>query len=234
MVNIGTTDFFINVPSFPRREFEEYSTQLFDEWESYVDSTLELTDYSLALEVEEGSIKAVGKVAATLGVLYIGIGQYGSFISGLQTIYNQVRTVGDYFSERAVAPFDSTNFKPKVRKRGESLARLQTLFVKVQSGEMSVDEAMKETEALFGVEAESSPEFMNELQNALKAAPSLPQQIQLPLVGADGELLVLETKKQRNPRKPTPKQPVPVPDLYRVEVWRENKKGRRNIRVISL
>ena len=35
MINIGTTDFHLNVPSLPVEEFESYSTQLFDEWEDY-------------------------------------------------------------------------------------------------------------------------------------------------------------------------------------------------------
>jgi len=75
MINIGTTDFFIGVPCMPRNEFEMYSTRLFDEWEAQVDKTLTLSDYSIALELEEGSVKGVGKIAACLGALYIGIGQ---------------------------------------------------------------------------------------------------------------------------------------------------------------
>ncbi|WP_045626055.1 hypothetical protein [Vibrio parahaemolyticus] len=62
MANIGTVDFYIGVPSLPREDFENYSTQLFDEWESYIGQNLELSDYSLVLEVEEGSIKAKGKI----------------------------------------------------------------------------------------------------------------------------------------------------------------------------
>jgi hypothetical protein len=57
MIDLGTTDFFIGVPSMSRGKFKEYSTRLFDEWEDHVSRTLELPDYSLALEVEEGSVK---------------------------------------------------------------------------------------------------------------------------------------------------------------------------------
>ena len=80
MIYLGGTDFYIDVPSLPRHEFEQYSTKLFDEWEAYVENALKIPDYSLALEVEEGSIKGSAKIAAALGAIYIGIGQYLSLI----------------------------------------------------------------------------------------------------------------------------------------------------------
>lgn len=233
MANIGTTDFYIGVPSLPREEFERYSKNLFDEWESYVGNSLELSDYSLALEVEEGSIKAVGKVAATLGVIYLGIGQYGSFISGLQTIHSQVKTVGEYFGERAGDPFQSSSVKPRIRKRGESLARLQNLFVKVQRGDITVEMAMKETEVIFGSEVKGAPGFMDELRGSLEGTPLLPQQMQLPLVGTDGKELLMDSKKRKTALPSQPRTPAPIVDQFRVEVWRESRKSKRNVRVIS-
>ena len=232
MASIGSTEFFIDVPSLPRDEFERYSTQLFDDWESYVDSALKLPDYSIALETEEGSVKAVGRVAAALGMLYIGIGQYGSFISGLETINRQVRDVGDYLSDRAAAPFETSNKKPRVKRRGESLAKLKTLFARVQRGEMTVDQAMKEAESVFGDELKEAPEFVNALEDSLAKAPLLPRQIKLPLVDALGNDLIPGGKKRREvPRPSQPPQPVPVPEHYRVELWRESKQSKRNVRV---
>ncbi len=233
MAIIGATDFYIGVPSLPRKQFEEYSTHLFDEWEIYVERVLKLSDYSLSLDVEEGSIRAVGRIAAALGVLYIGIGQYGSFISGLQTIHRQVHSVGDYLGERAGAPFESSKAKPKIRKRGQSLARLQNLFAKVQRGELSVEDAMRESERIFGAELDEAIEFKNELKISLEQAPLLPKQLKLPLVDIDGEEIFLEAIT-RKPQQPLPKPPAPVPDLYRVEIWRENRRGERNVRVVSL
>lgn len=231
MANLGATELYLGIPSLPRNDFEQYSTRLFDEWEGYVNSVLKLPDYSIALEVEEGSIKAVGRVAATLGFLYIGIGQYGSFINGLETIQNQVRDVCDYLADRAGAPFEGSKMKPRVSKRGESLARLQKLFVKVQRGEMTVDKAMKETEAIFGSELEDAPEFASALKDSLEQTPLLPKQIRLPLVDADGNELIPERKGKREPRPSPPPQPAPIPEHYRVELWRESKNGKRNIRV---
>lgn len=87
MLNIGQTSFYIRVPSLPREQFESYSTNLFDVWESEVASAIPFDDYALSLEVEEGSITGRGKIAVAAGVLYFGIGNYGDFIGGLETIY---------------------------------------------------------------------------------------------------------------------------------------------------
>lgn len=235
MALIGSTDFYIGVRSLPKRQFEEYSAHLFDEWEIYVDQELQLPDYSLLLVVEEGSVKAVGRIAAALGVLYIGIGQYGSFISGLQIIHGQVRTVSGYLGERAGAPFQSSKAKPRIRRNGESLARLQTLFVKVQKGELSVDDAMAESERLFGYELNEAVDFKNELKLSLEQAPLLPKQLPLPLVDVDGDEIYL-SETQRKPRSPLPRTPTPAPDpdLYRVEIRRESRRGKRDVRVVTL
>lgn len=236
MINIGTTDFFIGVPSLPKGEFEEYSTLLFDDWEKYVEGVLHLSDYSLSLNVEEGSIKAIGKIAATtLGVLYIGIGQYGSFVSGVKTIDSQVRAAGDYLGQRASSPFEASNIQPQVRKHGESLTKLKGLFTKVQKGQLSVEEAMQESELIFGSEINTVPEFVADLRQSLEQTPQDLEQIQLPLVNSAGELLLPSTEKRgsKKDRQLPKRDPVPDPDHYRVEVWRESRKGKRNVRITS-
>lgn len=234
MANIGTVDFYIGVPSLPREDFESYSTRLFDEWELYVGQNLELNDYSLVLEVEEGSIKAKGKILATASVLYFGIAQYGSFISELQTINNQVKAIGDYLGERASSPFDLSTAKPKLRKRGESLARLESLFAKVQSGGITVDMAMQEAESIFGAELEEAPEFVNGLKESLEQTPVVPQQMELRLIDSDGDELTIPDQRPQMPRNPQPKRSPPAVDQFRVEVWRETKSGKRNVKVTSL
>ena len=234
MLDLGTTDFYIAVPSMPRQEFETYSTRLFDEWDEYVEKTLTLQDYSLVLEVEEGSVKGVGRIAALLGVVYFGIGNYGSFISGVQTIREQISTAGDFLAKRAALPFESSGAKPKVRKHGGSLARLQRLFHKVQRGEMTADQAMSEAEALLGDDAATSPEFMRKLAESLEQAPRFHQQILLPLDALGPEDSLPRSEKEQLPRT-FPKKPyLPPPLQFRVEVWRESKKGPRKIRVVQL
>lgn len=233
MAIIGSTDFYIGVQSLPKWQFEKYAARLFDEWEAYVGRELKLSDYSLSLVVEEGSIKAVGRIAAALGVIYIGIGQYGSFISGLQIIHSQVRTVSGYLGERAGAPFKSSKAKSKMRRSGESLSRLQALFVKVQRGDLSVEEAMTESERIFGSELDESIGFKRELQISLEQAPLFPKQLGLPLSDVDGEEVYFD-QVQKKPRLPQPKPPAPDPDLYRVEIRRESRRGEKDVRIISL
>ena len=86
MIEIGNTEFLIAVRSLAKDDFEIYSSNLFDIWDEYIEKSLKVTDYSISLEIEEGSIKGKGKIAVAVGVLYIGIGNYGDFISGLHTI----------------------------------------------------------------------------------------------------------------------------------------------------
>ncbi|WP_230089663.1 hypothetical protein [Herminiimonas contaminans] len=177
MIDLGTTDFYIAVPSMPRDEFEIYSMQLFDEWEAYLESTLLLPDYSIALNVEEGSVKGGGKIAVLLYALYMGIGNYGSFMSGLEIISNQVKSAGDYLAKRAALPFVASDVKTKIRKNSGSLTQLQRLFVKVQNGKVTVEQAMIEARVILGEESEAVPEFVRDLQGAFENAPLFPQQI---------------------------------------------------------
>jgi len=234
MIDLGTTDFFIGVPSMPRSEFREYSTRLFDEWEDYVSRNLKLPDYSLALEVEEGSVKGLGKIGAVLGTLYLGIVNYGGFIQGIQTIRSQVSSAGDYLVEQAGSPFKASSSETKVRKRSGSLGQLQRLFAKVQRREMTTEEAMQEAEALFGDEAADFPGFMCDLYKSLEQAPLLHQQLPL-LPNAQEQDMELATGSKRRKSRPSPALPaVPQPQHLRVEVWRDSKKGQRKIRVIQL
>lgn len=234
MIDLGATDFYFGVPNLLRPQFEEYSAQLFDEWEEHVGQTLLLPDYSLALEVEEGSVKGVGKVGAWLAAIYIGVGQYGDFVQGLQTIRAQVSSVGDFLVERAAIPFELTDCEKTVRKRGGSLGRLQRLLLKVQCREMTAEQAMREAETLLGEEALTSPEFMQSLKNSLEQTPLNPEQLSLLLNTPEFEPEVLGSEKERRPRPSRPMPSAPPLQQLRVEVWRESKQGQRKIRVTQI
>lgn len=232
MIDIGTTDFYIAVPSLSKRKLEKYSMHLFDRWERNIEQKLLIPDYSLALQVEEGSIKGSGKIAALLGALYLGIGNYGSFISGLQTIREQASAVGDFLAEAAEEQLGYRSSTTRVRKRSGTLGSLQRLFVKVQRGEMTPEQAMKEAEVLLGGEAQTSPEFMQRMNQSLAEAPLFHQQVPLPLEGAE-DVPQRPIEKDRVPRRPY--DPVwPPPTQFRVEVWRESKKEKKNMRIVTL
>ncbi len=156
MIDIGKSNFLINVTSLPGDEFERYSSTLFDQWDAYVEHSLKIPDYSISLEVEEGSIKGIGKIAAAVSALYVGIGMYGDFISGLQTIQGQVSYLGNKLHEIAVSPFEGDHPKTTVRNNGGVVSQLQRLFHKVQAGEITAEQAYERAEKIIGHEAYTS------------------------------------------------------------------------------
>ena len=100
MVDLGTTDFVLAIPSVPEAELKRLSTRLFDSWEHFVGNSLSLPDYSLFLQVEEGSVRGTATVGAILGAIYLGIGNYGDFIQGLRTINEQLSGASTYLEIR--------------------------------------------------------------------------------------------------------------------------------------
>jgi hypothetical protein len=233
MIDIGSTNFLIKVPSLPEDEFERYSTKLFDEWDMVVEQTLVLPDYSLSLEVEEGSIKGRGKIAAALGVLYFGIGNYGDFISGLETIRGQVSYASNALFERAKSSIDCSNLSGTMKKNGGALSQLHRLFDKVQRGILTAEEAMTEAKTMFGEEADEVPEFIRELKRQFENARRFPKQ--LSLIDEEWEGCVEKPigYKKKTPRTPQPK-PAPIPHYYRIEIWRESKKDKKCIKINKL
>lgn len=231
MIGIGSTNIYIDIPSLSRDELERYSKALFEEWEAYVDSHLELSDYSLSLSVEDGSVKTIGKIAVGISALYIGIGQYGSFVSGLKTIKQQVTDVSEYLGQRSVAPFSDQRISPKVQKRGEALSKLEGVFKKVENGVITTEEAMEESKAIFG-EVEEAPEFFENLESTLMEVPANPSEDQLEIAFPEEEHQKLPEKQEPPKKRPkAPKNPAPPIDHYRVEVWRDSRKDRLNVRV---
>lgn len=226
MINIGTTDFYLDVPSLPVEEFETYSTKLFDEWEAYVGEVLKLPDYHLALDVQEGSIRAKSKILVGATAVCTFLATYGSISSGAKDLYSDIKAVGNYLGVKAAAPFPNANAKPKLRNRGEALTKLQSLFVRVANGSLSPDEAMILARNLFG---DDVPEFMEQLQESLENTPS---QLSLPIEEIEVHSVTpSRSDDDRQPPEPTERVRVIRPDQYRVEIWRESKRSQRNIRV---
>jgi hypothetical protein len=229
LIGIGSADIYIDTPKLSRKELEEYSKALFEEWEDYVDSHLELSDYSLSLSVEDGSVKTLGKIGVSLYALYIGVGQYGSFMSGVQTIKSQINDVSEYLGQRAVAPFSAQRISPKIRKRGEALSRLERIFKKVEAGEMTVEDAVEKSKILLG-EEENASGFYSDLEKSLIEIPSHPQEEQLELGIPSEEAFTAEISNISKPSKPPRPQQPPV-DHYRVVVWRDSRDDRVNVKV---
>ncbi|HHH7389040.1 TPA: hypothetical protein ACP2SZ_005118, partial [Escherichia coli] len=96
-----------------------------------------------------------------------------------------------------------------------------------------VDEAMAESERIFGSELEEASAFKNELKSSLEKAPLHPKQLSIPFVDAYGEEIYVN-EPPKNPRTPLPKSPAPDPESYRVEIRRESRKSEKDVRVVSL
>lgn len=234
MVDLGSTELFIPGPTLSREDFQEYSTRLFDDWEARLQQELSLPDYSISLEVEEGSVTAVAAVAATLGAIYTGISKYNSFLGGLTTITKQVRAAGDYFAHRATEPFTRLNLQPRVRRRTGTLGRLQRLLRRVQHQELSVEEAITEAQNIVGSDADTAPEFMLQLSTTIVTVGRHPEQLVLPMDLPEEVEPEPTPAVTRGPRSDAPKVPGPPRPRFRVEVWRESRTGKREVRITEL
>lgn len=234
MIDLSQSSFFIEIPALPRDEFEEYSSNLFDYWADYVDLHLSVPDFSLALEVEEGSIRGKGKILIYLGALYGGIATYGSFVSGLSTIYDQVRYVSDYLGKKAIHTLDETNATLKSRRTISRLGKLKNLFTRVESGEITAQQAYFEAQRILGDSSDESPEFMKELEAALQQTPKSFEQLLL-LPDPEHEMHELETLTSPSmPRPHRQRQPLPPPEQFRIEVWRTSKNDPKQVRVLKI
>jgi hypothetical protein len=234
MLELGTTDFYISAPLLDRGSFEHYSVTLFDEWEKQVGETLSISDYALQLVVEEGSVSGKAKIAATIGAIYLGVGQYGSFVQGLEIIGTQLRSVGTFLSCNAAKKLGPTTPPPTTRNRGGAVSQLHRLFVKVNNREITPEQAVQEAEVLLGDEAAQSPEFLEKLRNELHQLPLQPKQLIL-----EGEEFDeaendpnTENKKPRGPSRPRPV--ASLSNQLRVVVWRDSKKGKKKITVTEI
>jgi hypothetical protein len=237
MIDLGRTEFYIAGPTLPRGEFEVYSTELFDEWEARLQRDFNVPDYSLSLEVEEGSVSGIAIVAAALSAVYLGIGNYGSFISGLETIRKQVRAAGAHLAEQAASPFVRLNLRPRVTQRGGTLGKLQTLFRKVQRQEISAENALHEAEQLLGPEAVEVPDFMNRLSGALVSVRHY-EQLLLPIDLPEEVVSESEPELESVPipvgRPAATKTQLPPKPRFRIEVWRNSRSGKREVRITEL
>lgn len=246
MTNIATTSFYIKTKNISEKSLEKYSTELFDTWEHYIDRHVELEDYSLSLEIEEGSIKGSARIAAALYAIYMGIGNYGSFVSGVQTISSQIKSASDHLIENAAKSLQKKNAKIAKRYHSNKLQRLERVFEKVREGKISTEEAMIEAEKIFGKELKIELAFSDALKRSLDHLPQQSEQLFLPFNTTREEFYFktptpisiakidipkLEiTKKQIEHQKPE----KPFHQPFRIEIWRESKRENKKLRITKI
>ena len=138
-------------------------------------------------------------------------------------------------AEQARSRFSCAEPEAAVRKKGGVPSALQRLFVRVQSGELTAAEAFTQAQAILGEEATAVPGFLDALTNALHRCPRHHQQMPL---GLDelAEMSHVEGLGVRQQPKAPRRRPLelPPPLQYRVEVWRESKKKRKQTKVTAL
>lgn len=233
MLDVVTTSFYIKAPAFDKDDFERYSTQLFDQWDSYVEAHLDLPDYALTLVVEEGSIKGLGKIAATAGALYIAIGNYGGFISGVQTIREQASYVTNALFDQAKRNFGCKGTPGNSKQSGGEIYYLKGLFDRVQAGQLSSDQAMAEVQDRWGHDAANSPELLKSLASGLETAPLHPKQLSLPdEVWEPCEMVELPAR-ERKPKAPRRRE-LPISQHYRIEISRQQKGGDKKVKLTKV
>ncbi|MDY7579289.1 hypothetical protein RGU70_13280 [Herbaspirillum sp. RTI4] len=234
MLDLGSTDFNLAIQSVNAPRLKSLSSELFDEWETYVDQHLALPDYSLFLQIEEGSINGWGKIKSTAGVFLVGISAYGGLMSGIDAISKQVSDTGKFLAEHAQSTFSCPDDKTTVRKKGGVPTSLQRLFVRVQKGELTPEEASILANAILGDEAAEVPGLFDVLANAFRTCPRHHQQVHLPF-GELVEMPQMETMDSRLPKAPRRLTPdFPPPLHYRVEVWRDSKRKRKQTKMTKV
>lgn len=232
MVELGTTDFRFDVQPMPRAELRAYSTRLFDEWDERLGTDFAVKDYSIKLEIEEGSLIGVAAVSATLGALYYGVANYPSFIEGLQKIQSHVRFAADHLVLCAQEPFTRLNLRPRITRRTGVPGQLQRLFQRVKRRELDVEEAMREADRLLGSEAQGAPEFMQSLATSLAQVRRNPEQLILPMELPEETAVQSDSRAPVRPR--SPKELAPPSLHLKVEVWRDSRTGKRQIRITEI
>ena len=234
MIKLGTAAFNLQVAGLSTEELKEYSSKLFDLWEAQVESELRnLSDYSLRLEVEEGSLKGRGKIFAGVALVYGAICGYGSFVQGLQMLNGHVRSAVSCLNDKSISSF-SADVPKHIFKTGIGrLGKLEGLFVKVKKGEIAPEAAAARAERMFKDEADECPEFIASFLSALQDQAEVARQIDL--LPALPEFPPAVIAGELRPGISSSKTPgAPPQDKYKVEVWRESKRKKRFLEITKI
>ncbi len=233
MIDLGQTEFRLAVRGIEAAELESISNKLFDRWEEYIGRSVSLADYSLFLQVDEGSINGWGKIKSTATAFFLGVSAYGGVHYGIETISKQLGATRSFLAEQAMFAFACPQDKAKLRKGGGAPGYLKKLFSRVQRGDITPEEATLLAERMLVAGGDEAPGLLEALSEAFRECPRQHEQILLPFEDdEDSHEIEAEEKPLPKPRKPQ------MPDLpplkYRVEVWRESRKKRKQSKVSPL
>lgn len=230
MIEVSSAYFNIDVSSLSEEELERYALRLFKQFEVHTEQ-LPFSDFSLHLEVEEGSIWGKGNVYAALAVVYFGIGQFGSFVQGVREISNIGKTVANKVIDTAVkeASTSKSKFKLKYSKRNSGkLSMIEDLFTEVRNHEIEPKQAAKLTLDLLTDEGDELPRGAEKtINDAFSSIRLNPRQLDLPI-----ELGPISKPPMRTPSP----RPLPQPEStdgtlasMKIVIDRRGKRGERHV-----
>ena len=230
---LGTASFNLQVDSLSTDKLKEYSARLFDLWEVEVESELGfLSDYSLYLTVEEGSLKGCGNIYAALATVYFSICSYGSFVQGVQLLNSHVRAAVSCLNEKSLETIPESNIRHTFKTGTGKLGKIEGLSRKLREGSVTPAIAEARAKKILRDEAEECPELVASLLKAFHDQPEIQGQIDLPTdallaEGAEGKSKLRKAASSgATPSAPSQDNAL---DKYKVEVWRESKGKKRNI-----
>ena len=198
-IEIGLTEFTLDVPALPARELREYTSRLFDLWEAQLSQNLSLPDYALRLEVVEGSLKGRARIsAAALGIFAV-VTAAGGFISGVKELRWAVQKAGTLLAREAAAPYVNSQSSISVRRGTGRLGELERIIGRVQNGQLDRREAAILVQSLFddGDEEPGLEELRNMVLDTVASVPRAPTQLVFPL--EEFETLLSAGKQSRIP-----------------------------------
>ncbi len=156
-------------------------------------------------------------------LLYLAIGQYGSFVSGVNAIYEQSEYVTAAVFGDAKDTFNLGDNPGNTRRKDGAVVYLKKLFNQVQAGRMTPEQAVQEVKKHFGDEAAEVLGFIEDLETSLRTVPHFPEQLtfedetwpdfleEKTLKPLDGDRLPRRSSSSR-------------PSHYRVEIVRESRR----------
>jgi hypothetical protein len=231
VIPIGEAFFRLDAPDIDDEALQRYAAVLFKGFDASA-SNLPLSDYGLALDIEEGSIRGKGVVLTTAAALYFGIGAFGDFVQGVREIGQLTKPVVDQLISDAPKKLGRPNALTWKRSDTAALARLERLFAAVKSGALEPAEATRRAIALLS-EVDALPESMvKDMATSIECIVLDPKQFDLlpPLQEeSSAELLNLHGPDKRRPR---PGKHVLPSRKLRVELRKTGRKGETILRVV--
>jgi hypothetical protein len=185
--------------------------------------------FKISASTEEASLKTRTKIAITASALYIGIGNFGSFVDGVREIASLGRRAARFANEHIVAALP----KPPriIHERNDSglPGELARLFDKVENGELTAREASaRATLLLMRLEEPVPGAMLQDLQESLAGLR------RTELAGRDVTMVSVPPPKVVRVFAASPSRDKPHPKgsrRMRAEVWLDEggKKKRRII-----